>query len=59
MNEKSRKVFTGLTLTPYEREIIQKESERRGLYNFSATVRQIIREWEELSNRIKSQEEHS
>ena len=41
----NKAVMTGISLTEYERNIVQAESERRGLYNFSSTLRQIIREW--------------
>jgi len=45
---KDKPVMTGISLTEYERAIVAKESQRRGLYNFSATLRQIIREWYEM-----------
>jgi len=44
-------MMTGISLTPYERNLVLKESERRGLHNFSATIRQLLREWEELSSK--------
>jgi len=47
METKSTPTMTGISLTEYERAIVQAESERRGLYNFSATLRLIIREWDE------------
>ena len=47
METKPSPTMTGISLTEYERQIVQNESERRGLYNFSATLRQIIREWAE------------
>jgi len=43
-------VVTGISLTENEKAIVARESERRGLYNFSATIRQIIREWDEMQN---------
>jgi len=39
---------TSVALSNYERQIVQSESEKRGLFNFSATLRQIIREWEKM-----------
>ena len=40
---------TGLSITQVEMDIVREESERRGINNFSATVRMIIREWYELT----------
>jgi len=40
--------LTGISLTEYERQIVETESQRRALFNFSATLRQIIREWENM-----------
>ncbi len=39
---------TGVSLTEYERELLLRESKRRGLFNLSATLRMILREWEEM-----------
>jgi len=39
---------TGVSLTEHETNIVALESKRRGLFNFSATLRMIIREWEEM-----------
>lgn len=43
--KKYKPTMTGISLTELERDIVQSESEKRGLYNFSATLRMIIREW--------------
>ena len=42
---------TGLSITQVEMDIVREESEKRGINNFSATVRMIIREWYELTGR--------
>jgi hypothetical protein len=44
------KAPTGISLTDRERDIVVRESERRGLHNFSAMVRMIINEWHELTS---------
>jgi hypothetical protein len=36
-----------VSLSKFEQDIVTRESTKRGLYNFSAMVRQIIREWDE------------
>jgi len=38
-------------LSPDEIEIIKRVSLARSLYNDSATLRQIIREWHEMTNK--------
>ena len=43
------KIVTGVSLTETERDIVVAESRRRGLHNFSATLRMIIHEWKELT----------
>ena len=48
-NKKHKLVMTGISLTELERDIVQSESISRGLHNFSATLRMIIREWRELT----------
>ena len=40
---------TGVSLTEYEVKIVNHESHKRGLHNFSATLRMIIREWEKFT----------
>ena len=47
-----QKKMTGVNLTASEREIVQSESEKRGLYNFSATLRMIIQEWAKFTRVI-------
>ena len=47
-----QKKMTGVNLTASEREIVQAESETRGLYNFSATLRMIIQEWAKFTKII-------
>ena len=47
----SKPYMTGISITDYERNIIEKVSKERGLYNFSAAVRVIVREWEEQQSR--------
>lgn len=37
-----------VSLTKYEQDIVNRESSRRGILNFSGMLRQIIREWDEL-----------
>jgi len=39
---------TGISLTDIEARIVNEESERRGINNFSAMARVIIREWAEM-----------
>lgn len=48
--ENKRKDFnpTGISLTKVEAKIVNEESERRGINNFSAMARVIIREWAEM-----------
>lgn len=46
----SKPFLTGISLTEYESSIVKKVSEDRGLYNFSAAIRQIIREWDSFQN---------
>lgn len=41
---------TGVSLTEFEQDIVTEESNRSGLFNFSATLRQIIREWKDLKS---------
>lgn len=48
-NKESRPTMTGISLTEHERDIVQEESRRLGLNNFSATLRMIIRAWKELT----------
>ena len=48
-NKKHKLVMTGISLTELERDIVQSESINRGLHNFSATLRMIIREWRALT----------
>lgn len=49
MNNGKNKIFkTGISITEFEREIVERESERRALFNFSATLRQLLREWYQL-----------
>ncbi len=59
MENKPSSTMTGISLTEHERRIVQAESERRGLYNFSATLRQIIREWAETYPQSESQFIHN
>ena len=49
--------MTGISLTELERDIVQSESINRGLHNFSATLRMIIREWRELTTPADSGKE--
>ncbi len=42
---------TGLSITQVEMDIVREESKKRGINNFSATVRMIIREWYEFTGR--------
>ena len=48
--ENKKKDFnpTGISLTDIEARIVNEESERRGVNNFSAMARVIIREWAEM-----------
>ena len=41
---------TGISLGTHEVNIVTRESKKRGLYNFSAMVRMIIREWDEFNS---------
>ena len=51
MNKKSEHLPTGLSITQVELDIVEKESSRTGINNFSATIRKIIREWAEFTGR--------
>ena len=57
-------VVTGVSLTELEKNIVLEESQKRGLYNFSATLRMIINEWKELTaptppENVNSQDQQS
>lgn len=41
---------TGVSLTELEKDIVLEESQKRGLHNFSATLRMIINEWKRLTS---------
>ena len=43
--KKYHPAVTGVSLTELEKDIVLEESQKRGLHNFSATLRMIIREW--------------
>lgn len=45
--KKTRVSKLSVALSPYERKIVRNESNKRGLNNFSAALRLIIREWDE------------
>ena len=47
--KKYRPVMTGVSLTELEKDIVLEESQKRGLHNFSATLRMIIQEWREFT----------
>ncbi len=47
---KRKPILIGISVTQHEQEIIHRESERRGLFNISATVRLIINEWDRDCN---------
>ena len=47
MDKNKEHLPTGLSITQVEMDIVKEESEKRGINNFSATVRMIIREWYE------------
>ena len=49
MDKNKEHLPTGLSITQVEMDIVREESEKRGINNFSATVRMIIREWYELT----------
>ena len=47
--KKHHPAVTGVSLTELEKDIVLEESQKRGLHNFSATLRMIIREWANFS----------
>ena len=51
--------LTGIRLTEHEKEIVQKENERLGLRNFSATLRLIIRQWDEANKNAQQEAPHA
>jgi len=46
----SKPFMTGVSLTDNERQIIERVSKDRGLYNFFSAIRQIVIEWDALQN---------
>lgn len=53
----AQKLFTtGVALTDREKEILEQESRRRGLYSISGTLRQIIHEWADLTGFVLEKE---
>lgn len=56
MDKRKDYLPTGLSITQVELDIVRKESEKRGINSFSATIRMIIREWDELKYGRKIEE---
>ncbi len=54
MNEREL-VVRGYSLTREEIEILERVSNERSLFNLSAALRQIIREWNERAGNSKAQ----
>jgi len=47
-----------VSLSEVEKKIVRAEDARLGLDNFSATLRKIIREWDELKRSQSGRQDH-